>query len=50
MERRENLSGKISLKQSAMIAGVALLLMAILEPVANFKIIQGPFVCIYSGR
>ncbi len=41
MENTENQNGKISLKQSAVIAGVGLLLMAVLGPVANFKIIQG---------
>jgi len=39
--KAQNQISKISLKNSAIIAGVGLLLMAIIAPIANFVIIQG---------
>jgi len=41
MNFKKNQIAEISLKKSAIIAGVGLLLMAILAPIANFTIIQG---------
>lgn len=38
--KTQNLIAKISLKQSAIIAGICLLLMAIIAPIANFGIIE----------
>ena len=41
MNNNKNQINEISLKKSAIIAGIGLLLMAILAPIANFIIIQG---------
>ena len=41
MNNNKNQIAKISLKKSAVIAGIGLLLMAILAPIANFTILQG---------
>jgi len=41
MNSKKNQIAEISVKKSAIIAGIGLLLMAILAPIANFTIIQG---------
>ena len=39
-DKTQNRIAEISLKDSAIIAGICLLLMAIIAPIANFAIIQ----------